>query len=503
MQRHPDGEGCGLPRGLTRARAAAPRVRTTRSLASRLTCAAAGLALGVGAFFTAPRAAQAKEPWLLDGELSVGTPLTDPQRDWFKPGGSAAIGVHKPVASWFSFALRLRTAGFLDGDAPSSVGVKDPGFGTLNVATLGIALRLPDGSARRATGLFVEGNGGYGFTGDQLRPTFDVGLGYGFSVGKRTALAPVLRFIQVIQPDDKLSASDARLALLGVRLSLFDRTQEHVKEEELAPLAVFSDRDGDGVPDDRDQCVDEPEDLDGFEDADGCPDPDNDKDGFLDANDACPNAAEDFDGFEDEDGCPDEDNDKDGILDVDDSCPMEPETVNGVRDDDGCPDEGLIVMRDDRIVLEERVLFDVQRARVKSSAKPVLEAIVALWQQHPEWSKVRIEGHADVRGDAAFNLELSERRAANVRAALIHLGFPADMMVSEGFGASRLLTTGTSEDDHRTNRRVEFVVLARTQSGAAVEKPLPVPPVRSEPAQKSQDESPADAAREAGEEATP
>jgi hypothetical protein len=123
------------------------------------------------------------------------------------------------------------------------------------------------------------------------------------------------------------------------------------------------DRDGDGIVDDIDKCPDDPEDFDGFEDADGCPDPDNDRDGILDVDDKCPNLPgpppdgcphapttdrdgdgipdpvdkcpddpEDFDGFEDADGCPDPDNDKDGILDVDDLCPNDPGPPP-----DGCP----------------------------------------------------------------------------------------------------------------------------------------------------------------------
>jgi hypothetical protein len=59
-----------------------------------------------------------------------------------------------------------------------------------------------------------------------------------------------------------------------------------------------------------------------------------------DASDACPNAAEDVDRFEDEDGCPDLDDDHDGVLDADDRCPTEPETINGRDDVDGCPDAG-------------------------------------------------------------------------------------------------------------------------------------------------------------------
>ncbi len=98
------------------------------------------------------------------------------------------------------------------------------------------------------------------------------------------------------------------------------------------------DTDGDGILDDDDKCPDDPEDKDGFEDADGCPDPDNDKDGIPDTSDACPDDAEDADGYADEDGCPDPDNDQDGLLDAEDRCPDEPETKNGFEDADGCPD---------------------------------------------------------------------------------------------------------------------------------------------------------------------
>ena len=98
------------------------------------------------------------------------------------------------------------------------------------------------------------------------------------------------------------------------------------------------DSDGDGIPDARDQCPNQPEDKDGFQDDDGCPDPDNDGDGIPDAQDKCPNQPEDRDGFQDDDGCPDPDNDGDGIPDAQDRCPNQPETINGFQDDDGCPD---------------------------------------------------------------------------------------------------------------------------------------------------------------------
>ncbi len=101
------------------------------------------------------------------------------------------------------------------------------------------------------------------------------------------------------------------------------------------------DSDGDGYKDNDDECPMEPEDFDGFEDSDGCPDPDNDKDGIPDDLDRCPNIPEDFDGDRDHDGCPDiteKDSDGDGIIDAKDACPLEPEDRDGYKDDDGCPD---------------------------------------------------------------------------------------------------------------------------------------------------------------------
>ncbi len=102
------------------------------------------------------------------------------------------------------------------------------------------------------------------------------------------------------------------------------------------PLSL--DRDGDGIPNKFDLCINIPEDLDGWEDEDGCPEDDNDKDGILDVSDSCPLDPEDPDGFQDEDGCPEPDNDKDGVMDVSDGCPLDPEDFDDFEDLDGCPD---------------------------------------------------------------------------------------------------------------------------------------------------------------------
>ena len=132
------------------------------------------------------------------------------------------------------------------------------------------------------------------------------------------------------------------------------------------------DRDGDGLSDAVDRCPDHAEDVDQFEDSDGCPDPDNDQDGLLDpwvtspqivaqyaptatGSDGCPNDPEDRDAFEDSDGCPDPDNDGDHVLDPwvkekglterygdlgrgSDQCPLKAEDDDGFQQADGCPD---------------------------------------------------------------------------------------------------------------------------------------------------------------------
>jgi OmpA-OmpF porin, OOP family len=110
----------------------------------------------------------------------------------------------------------------------------------------------------------------------------------------------------------------------------------------IAFIRESSDQDGDGIDDNRDQCMTAAEDVDGYQDQDGCPDPDNDGDGFADARDKCPSEPEVKNGFQDDDGCPDEvaDRDQDTIPDADDKCPDQGGTTIVTRKGDfyGCPD---------------------------------------------------------------------------------------------------------------------------------------------------------------------
>jgi outer membrane protein OmpA-like peptidoglycan-associated protein len=143
--------------------------------------------------------------------------------------------------------------------------------------------------------------------------------------------------------------------------------------------------------------------------------------------------------------------DHEAIVDRDTSCEL---------DGEGCAATPIAVV-DDRIVLDERVLFDVDHARVKSRGRRMIAQIVALWQQHPEWVRMTIEGHTDVRGGEAYNQDLSERRAERVRDVFVKLGIAADHLEAIGYGRTRPRDPGTTEEAHQHNRRVEFVIERR------------------------------------------
>ncbi len=247
------------------------------------------------------------------------------------------------------------------------------------------------------------------------------------------------------------------------------------------------DNDGDGLPDVADRCPDEPEDRDGFQDEDGCPDLDNDGDGIPDTDDRCPNEPEDVDGFQDQDGCPDPDNDGDGILDVNDRCPNEAEDFDAFQDGDGCPEpdndqdtvldgadrcpnqagppdnEGCPVdtvqLTRDSIRILEQVQFDTAKSTIRKVSYPLLEKVAKVLTDNPAITLVRVEGHTDDRGRPAANMVLSRDRAASVRQFLVERGIDPARLVSEGYGQTRPIATNKTPDGREQNRRVQFVIL--------------------------------------------
>ena len=247
-------------------------------------------------------------------------------------------------------------------------------------------------------------------------------------------------------------------AAAALRLSSDERTCPKTKP---APVRrpeprpdPLTDRDGDGIPDVKDRCPDEPEDFDGFEDEDGCPDLDNDKDGILDTKDKCPNEPEDFDGFEDEDGCPDLDNDKDGIPDAADKCPNEP----GPESEGGCPKKfEFINVTNEKIELKQAIFFQTAKAIIMPKSFGLLDEVVAVLHGRPSM-RVRIEGHTDIRGTRAYNLRLSQARADSVMAYLLGKGIGSDRMEAKGYGPDQPIDNNKTAAGRERNRRVEFMI---------------------------------------------
>jgi outer membrane protein OmpA-like peptidoglycan-associated protein len=220
-----------------------------------------------------------------------------------------------------------------------------------------------------------------------------------------------------------------------------------------------TDKDVDGVPDDRDRCPNEPEDKDSFQDDDGCPDLDNDTDGVPDTNDKCPMAAEDKDGFEDTDGCPDPDNDQDSIPDERDDCPNQP----GSAENRGCPKKySMVQVTKDRIELKKQINFATGSAKIIGAvSQQILSEVAQALKDAPMIKKIRVEGHTDSVGDDAKNMKLSQSRADAVMAALLKLGVDPARMEAVGFGETKPIASNSTASGRAENRRTEFNIIER------------------------------------------
>ncbi len=216
---------------------------------------------------------------------------------------------------------------------------------------------------------------------------------------------------------------------------------------------------------------------------------DKDADGIEDYLDRCPTDPEDKDGYEDYDGCPEPDNDHDGIKDTDDKCPLLPETFNNHEDTDGCPDIGDSGMSEAKIkellkdiydknqggtisgsyLLQEKytyivpIYFDTASDKLRPEAYNLIEQVASLILDSKDVEGViAVEGYTDNRKDHDYNQELAERRAFAVKDALVKkYSVPADILIPIGIGESRNVAPNDTEENRQLNRRVEFRVFQK------------------------------------------
>ncbi|MEP6860386.1 MAG: OmpA family protein [Deltaproteobacteria bacterium] len=142
---------------------------------------------------------------------------------------------------------------------------------------------------------------------------------------------------------------------------------------------------------------------------------------------------------------------------VTDALPSCADLLEYLADDSGCGN-GTVEIAGDRLILDDRVLFDTDHAHVHAEGRAMIRSIAAAAAQHPEWTMLTIEGHADVRGSDEWNQTLSQLRADAVRAQMVKHGFPADKIKTVGYGRSHPRDPGTTPTAMQHNRRVEFVI---------------------------------------------
>lgn len=214
-------------------------------------------------------------------------------------------------------------------------------------------------------------------------------------------------------------------------------------------LAGCPDRDNDGIEDEKDACPDQtgPAATGGCPDQDGdliadkddrCPDKagtadlkgcaDTDKDGIADPDDKCIEEPEIINGVDDADGCPDK-----GKV--------------------------LVEVTKEKITLAETVYFDSGKATIQKRSFSLLDQVVLVMKAHPEVKKVLVEGHTDSQGNDAFNLDLSKARAASVMRYLVDHGVAVERLTSEGYGELKPIADNKTKKGREQNRRVELRIL--------------------------------------------
>jgi outer membrane protein OmpA-like peptidoglycan-associated protein len=242
------------------------------------------------------------------------------------------------------------------------------------------------------------------------------------------------------------------------------------------------DNDNDSIPDTTDKCANIPEDRDGFLDDDGCPEYDNDEDMIADSVDNCPTEAEDRDGYQDEDGCPDPDNDNDSVPDTLDKCMGVSEDRDGFEDDDGCPDldndkdgvaDSIDNCPDVAGINEEdgcpQKAKEIKRGRVilpgvqfgggsNAINSDAAETLDRVYQSLNDWPEVKLEiqAHTDNSAPPKKSLRLSEKRAQAVREYLINKGIDESRLTAIGKGSGEPIADNKSVHGRKINNRIEI-----------------------------------------------
>lgn len=184
------------------------------------------------------------------------------------------------------------------------------------------------------------------------------------------------------------------------------------------------------------------------------PEGDADGDGVLDNRDRCPNTPAGTP--VDANGCT-LDSDGDGVADNIDQCP---DTSAGAKVDA----KGCYIMLSETKEIRLAINFPTNSADIADSYLSEIRRVADFMREYPQ-TEVVVEGHTDDRGSAAYNQQLSERRAKAVADKLItEFGVPASKVSSVGKGEMSPIASNDTVEGRFENRRVVGVISATVES---------------------------------------
>ncbi|CAN5879074.1 hypothetical protein BH24ACI5_BH24ACI5_04550 [soil metagenome] len=106
------------------------------------------------------------------------------------------------------------------------------------------------------------------------------------------------------------------------------------------------------------------------------------------------------------------------------------------------------------------LFFAYDQSEVSVEGQQILNTNAEIMQRYATWV-ITIEGHADERGTAEYNLALGERRALAARNYLVSLGIPAERLRTVSYGKEFPFDPGQTEAAFSKNRRAHFVVTSK------------------------------------------
>ncbi|MDB2606480.1 OmpA family protein [Zobellia sp.] len=126
--------------------------------------------------------------------------------------------------------------------------------------------------------------------------------------------------------------------------------------------------------------------------------------------------------------------------------------------------DDALVRENERIIIKtEEIHFDYSLWYVRREARERLAKVVSIMNNNPGMV-IEIGTHTDIRGNAEFNRDLSQKRANSAKEFMVKNGISADRIIAKGYGESQPIVKcetvdSCTEEDHEWNRRCELVVV--------------------------------------------